>query len=64
MEIFYYIMSLMLSVLALIASIFVQHKVVIDDELTMFGMKEIIICLVVSIILMVVGLITDNRNEN
>ena len=50
MEIYCYIMSLMLSILTLISTIIIEYKEIVYDEITMFGIKEIIICMIASII--------------
>lgn len=63
MEIYCYIMSLMLSILTLISTIIIEYKEIVYDEITMFGIKEIIICMIASIILMAIGLVIDTRER-
>lgn len=57
MEIFFYIVALAMSIFSLIFTIILSCT----NLETTFGTKEVIICLIFSIILIVVGLLTDKK---
>ena len=64
MNIIYYLSSLIISIFVLIMTIVLEFAKSESNLVKFYGEKEIYICIIISIILIILGLMSDKRNSN